>query len=83
MAKPTQGAVRLRAWMARTDTTQEQIAEQIEASQQSVSAWLAGRQEPKLRHALALKRLAKIAVEDWTVPAAESGASLEPQAKSA
>lgn len=67
------GARELRAWMDRKAKNQQWLAEQLTKArdgrrvhQSSVSAWLRGAQVP-LWAALALKRIAGISIEAWTV----------------
>lgn len=76
-----QGGVRLRVWLKKRGLTQTDLAEKIAplvreerrsaACQTNVSAWILGRTIP-LDMAVAIERVTKIPVEDWTVPAEES-----------
>jgi len=72
MRERTVGIQKLDAWMKKTKTTQEMLAEKINASQQSISAYLKKGRPVPLRHAVALEKLTKIRVEDFVAPA-ESG----------
>lgn len=68
MREPTVGIQKLDAWMIKTKTTQEMLAEKIGASQQSISAYLKKGRPVPLRHAVALEKLTKIRVEDFVAP---------------
>jgi transcriptional regulator with XRE-family HTH domain len=68
----TRGGTRLRRWLKDKGWKQEDLAERIGTHQTNVSAWILGRPIP-LDKALAIRRLTKIAIEDWVAPDDESG----------
>jgi transcriptional regulator with XRE-family HTH domain len=75
----TLGAQKLKAWMQRNELTQTDVAERLTKArngqrvyQATVSEWLRGSQLP-IWAAVAFRKEAKIPIEDWTVPAEESG----------
>lgn len=72
MREQTIGIQKLDAWMKKTKTTQEMLAEKINASQQSISAYLKKGRPVPLRHAIALEKLTRIRVEDFVEPADSS-----------
>lgn len=69
MRERTIGIQKLDAWMVKTGTTQEVLAEKLGASQQSISAYLKKGRPVPLRHAVAIEKLTKIRVEDFLEPA--------------
>lgn len=71
----TRGGTRLRQWLKDKGWKQEDLAEKIGTHQTNVSAWILGRPIP-LDKAIAIRRLTKIAVEDWVAPDVESGPDL-------
>lgn len=79
MNERTRAGVRLRKWLKDNDRDQTWIAEQIGTSQQNVSAWMRGRPIP-LAMAVGIRRVTKIAVEDWLV---EAGARSTPPPRAA
>jgi len=68
MHQHTRGGARLKAWIRNNGKTQEWVAERIGTHQTNVSAWILGRPVP-LEAAIAIRRITKIPVEDWIVPA--------------
>lgn len=63
----------LKSWRKELDVTQAKAAALVGVHQTTFSEWEAGK-EPQLRHALRLRKLAKIPVDAWYEPVeAESG----------
>ena len=65
------GGVRLRAWLKKNGLTQRDLGVKLGTHQTNVSAWILGRPIP-VEMAVAIEKLTKIPVEDWTVPADEA-----------
>jgi transcriptional regulator with XRE-family HTH domain len=78
----TRGGERLRRWLRDKGWKQEDLAERIGTHQTNVSAWMLGRPIP-LDKAIAIRRITKLAVEDWVKPADESGPDLSKTAAQA
>lgn len=75
----TIGVRKLKAWMERNGLSQTNVADRLtkmrngqKVYQATVSEWLRGSQLP-IWAAVALRKEAKIPIEDWTIPADESG----------
>ena len=58
------GGVRLRAWLAAENHSQQWLGEQIGTHQTNISAWMRGR-PISLEMALRIRTLTGIPVEDW------------------
>lgn len=61
----SKGAVRLRQWLRDERRTQEWLATELGTRQTTVSRWVLGTGQPKIRFALALCRITGISVELW------------------
>ena len=61
----------LNVWRAKADVTQEELAEAVEGSRQTISAIERGRYDPSLELAFALADFFECAIEDIFQPATE------------
>lgn len=55
---------RLRVWMKKSATTQDQLAEMVGTSQANISRWLGG-SIPTVEHAVGLERVTGIPCAAW------------------
>jgi transcriptional regulator with XRE-family HTH domain len=63
--EPIAGGSRLKKWLDREGKNQEWLAERLEVSQTTVSAWVRGQSEPRIAFAMKLERLTGIPVAAW------------------